>query len=194
MLSLPPTVIHDTVVLAARGGDRGGGWGGGGGSRGGRDLAGAFGGGGRSQMSDSQWERIEKELFGEVTAAGINFDKYDDIPTETSGQNVPDAIESFDSVDLAPEVHLFASSKPRLITRILQVAANCARAKYTKPTPVQKHSVPIVVANRDLMACAQVRWVCPHVCDYMTDRGGMTDVCTSYIINEAADMPNSTAP
>ena len=37
-----------------------------------------------------------------------------------------------------------------------QIAANCARAKYTKPTPVQKHSVPIVVAGRDLMACAQV--------------------------------------
>ncbi len=37
-------------------------------------------------------------------AAGINFDKYDDIPTETSGVDIPDAIESFDSVDLSPEV------------------------------------------------------------------------------------------
>ena len=85
--------------------DRGGYGGGSGGSRG-RDLASAFGGGGRGagQMSDAQWNRLEKELFGEATAAGINFDAYEDIPTETSGRDVPDAITSFDDVDIAPEV------------------------------------------------------------------------------------------
>ena len=28
-------------------------------------------------------------------------------------------------------------------------------AQYSKPTPVQKHAVPIMMAGRDLMACAQ---------------------------------------
>ena len=28
-------------------------------------------------------------------------------------------------------------------------------AQYDKPTPVQKHAVPIMMAGRDLMACAQ---------------------------------------
>jgi len=74
---------------------------------------------------------------------------------------VPDAITSFDDVDIAPEVRPFAKlareGSLQLTAPIWsQIAANCARAKYTKPTPVQKHSVPIVVGGRDLMACAQV--------------------------------------
>ena len=32
---------------------------------------------------------------------------------------------------------------------------NIELAKYTKPTPVQKHSIPIILAKRDLMSCAQ---------------------------------------
>ena len=33
--------------------------------------------------------------------------------------------------------------------------ANVQRCKYTKPTPVQRYSIPIGIAGRDLMACAQ---------------------------------------
>lgn len=32
---------------------------------------------------------------------------------------------------------------------------NVKKAHYDKPTPVQKFSIPIVLAGRDLMACAQ---------------------------------------
>ena len=32
---------------------------------------------------------------------------------------------------------------------------NIQRAKYTKPTPVQKYALPAVLSKRDLMACAQ---------------------------------------
>ena len=40
--------------------------------------------------------RLEKELFGNVVPGGINFDQYDDIPVDTSGENVPEPIkESF---------------------------------------------------------------------------------------------------
>lgn len=32
---------------------------------------------------------------------------------------------------------------------------NIASARYDKPTPVQKYAIPIVLARRDVMACAQ---------------------------------------
>jgi ATP-dependent RNA helicase DDX3X len=32
---------------------------------------------------------------------------------------------------------------------------NVRRCKYTKPTPVQRYSIPIGLAGRDMMACAQ---------------------------------------
>jgi hypothetical protein len=32
---------------------------------------------------------------------------------------------------------------------------NVRLAKYTEPTPVQKHGIPIVMGGRDMMACAQ---------------------------------------
>lgn len=32
---------------------------------------------------------------------------------------------------------------------------NILRADYKKPTPVQKHAIPAILAKRDIMACAQ---------------------------------------
>ncbi|GBE62488.1 DEAD box polypeptide DDX3X [Babesia ovata] len=32
---------------------------------------------------------------------------------------------------------------------------NIRRVNYTRPTPIQKHSIPVIMAGRDLMACAQ---------------------------------------
>ncbi|KAH8326640.1 hypothetical protein KR067_011220 [Drosophila pandora] len=82
-------------------------------------------------------ERLEQELFG-VGNTGINFDKYEDIPVEATGQNVPPNITSFDDVQL---------------TEIIRNNVNLAR--YDKPTPVQKYAIPIIISGRDLMACAQ---------------------------------------
>ncbi|EDV94811.1 ATP-dependent RNA helicase bel isoform X2 [Drosophila grimshawi] len=82
-------------------------------------------------------ERLETELFG-VGNTGINFDKYEDIPVEATGQNVPPHITSFDDVQL---------------TEIIRNNVNLAR--YDKPTPVQKYAIPIIISGRDLMACAQ---------------------------------------
>lgn len=86
--------------------------------------------------------RLELELFGTVDdssfqSTGINFDHYDDIPVEASGTDVPEPVTVFG----APlEEHLIS---------------NITLARYTKPTPVQKYSIPIVDNGRDLMACAQ---------------------------------------
>ncbi|EDQ87224.1 uncharacterized protein MONBRDRAFT_35229, partial [Monosiga brevicollis MX1] len=84
-------------------------------------------------------ERMEEELFGSNhRTGGINFEKYDDIPVEASGNNVPAHISEFATAGLC-----------ELMTGNLELA------RYTVPTPVQKYSIPIVQAKRDLMACAQ---------------------------------------
>lgn len=35
------------------------------------------------------------------------------------------------------------------------ISNNIALARYDKPTPVQKYAIPIIMAHRDVMACAQ---------------------------------------
>ena len=86
---------------------------------------------------------MERELFGVPNDptkqhTGINFANYDDIPVEASGHNVPDPVGQF--------------TNPPLDDHLLD---NIRLASYTTPTPVQKYSIPIVMAGRDLMACAQ---------------------------------------
>ncbi|XP_063323889.1 ATP-dependent RNA helicase DDX3X-like isoform X2 [Pelmatolapia mariae] len=107
------------------------------------------GGGGNSRWveesrDDGDWskptprnERLEHELFS-GSNTGINFEKYDDIPVEATGQNCPQHIESFQDVDMG-EI----------------IMGNIALSRYTRPTPVQKYAIPIIKSKRDLMACAQ---------------------------------------
>ncbi|EXB86900.1 DEAD-box ATP-dependent RNA helicase 37 [Morus notabilis] len=76
--------------------------------------------------------------FSEQENTGINFDAYEDIPVETSGNNVPPPVNTFAEIDLGEELN-----------------QNIRRCKYLKPTPVQRHAIPISLAGRDLMACAQ---------------------------------------
>lgn len=119
---------------------------------------GGGGGGGNYSHSrgsgDGQWRdgkhlpgpanpRLERELFGtpddpSKQHTGINFEKYDDIPVEASGHDVPDPVLTFTNPPL--DNHLIA---------------NIDLARYKIPTPVQKYSIPIVMGGRDLMACAQ---------------------------------------
>jgi len=101
------------------------------------------GNGGRDREPDD-WtkplarnERLEAELFS-GGSSGINFDKYEDIPVEATGSDVPGGIESFDEVSLTPIIK-----------------SNIEMARYTSPTPVQKNSIPVILKKRDLMACAQ---------------------------------------
>lgn len=88
-------------------------------------------------------EAYELKLYGEpedpkFQSTGINFDNYDDIPVEANGTDVPDSVDSFTS--------------PPLDSLLVE---NIKLSRYTKPTPVQKYSIPIIAAKRDLMACAQ---------------------------------------
>ncbi|CAL1673988.1 unnamed protein product [Lasius platythorax] len=80
----------------------------------------------------------ESSLFGNDVSMGINFDKYDDIEVKVTGENAPRSIQSFDQSGLR--------------TILLD---NIRKSGYTKPTPVQKYAIPIIMSGRDLMACAQ---------------------------------------
>jgi ATP-dependent RNA helicase DDX3X len=83
-------------------------------------------------------ERFEEKLFGSIQNTGINFNKYEDIPVEVSGDNLPPPVESFAD-----------STLDALLKENIQLCG------YSTPTPVQKYAVSVVHENRDLMACAQ---------------------------------------
>ncbi|XP_042398559.1 DEAD-box ATP-dependent RNA helicase 37-like [Zingiber officinale] len=109
------------------------------------------GGGGGWNTRGGGWDRREQEanpfvneeetheaVFDDQENTGINFDAYEDIPVETSGDNVPPPVNTFAEIDLGEGLN-----------------QNIRRCKYVKPTPVQRYAIPISVAGRDLMACAQ---------------------------------------
>ncbi|KAE8871690.1 hypothetical protein PTNB73_03149 [Pyrenophora teres f. teres] len=142
-----------------RDGPQGGGGGWGGAPRGNFDpnaygKPGSGGSGGARGSGDGAWkdgkhvpgppnQRLERDLFGvpndpSKQQTGINFEKYDDIPVEASGQGVPEPVTRF--------------TNPPLDDHLL---SNIELSGYKVPTPVQKYSIPIVMGGRDLMACAQ---------------------------------------
>jgi len=127
-----------------RRGDNRGGYDRRGGGRGGGGGGGDRRGGGPPENEDwtiptGRNERLEAELFGTGHGpSGINFDRYEDIPVEATGRDVPKGINTFAEVEMTPIIK-----------------SNIEMAQYTKPTPVQKNSIPVILAKRDLMACAQ---------------------------------------
>eukprot|EP00899_Mesostigma_viride_P000443 jgi/Mesvir1/1039/Mv17563-RA.1 len=151
----------------------------GGGGRGhGGGGGGAWGGGGPEggmDRPDYTWARkdpdanpfqrsedvLQATLFAPTTG-GINFDLYDEIIPEVVGVNVPPPINMFSDL---------AASLPG------SVNANIERLKYKKPTPVQRHALPIALAGRDVMACAQTgsgktaAYMIPIVCGIL-NKGG----------------------
>ncbi|XP_073108186.1 DEAD-box ATP-dependent RNA helicase 37 isoform X1 [Elaeis guineensis] len=113
-------------------------------------FGGSRGGGGWNSRTGG-WDRREREVnpfanddetteaaFDDQENTGINFDAYEDIPVETSGENVPPPVNTFAEIDLGNALN-----------------ENIRRCKYVKPTPVQRHAIPISIGGRDLMACAQ---------------------------------------
>ncbi|KAL4376073.1 hypothetical protein GQ457_02G040980 [Hibiscus cannabinus] len=160
-----PTPSGPPTERASFGGNAGGSrWGGSSGNKpeyvrqgqgNGYAAAGRDGGGsssGRNNRSGG-WDRREREVnpfvnddkvddvrqgFSEQVNTGINFDAYEDIPVEISGENVPPPVNTFAEIDLGDMMN-----------------QNIRRCKYLKPTPVQRYAIPISLSGRDLMACAQ---------------------------------------
>lgn len=111
-------------------------------------------GGGRSYHQGGDSRRNERGFHGDLTpdkrlearlfdstdkqTTGINFDNYDKIPIEVSGENIPDPIDTYSAETIGEDLF-----------------RNTVLCGYARPTPVQKYSVPIGQQGRDLMACAQ---------------------------------------
>lgn len=126
-------------VTPSRGGFRGRG----GGRRGGRSWAPPS----RSFYSDPEpnpfevfekFDELEVVEETEANGGGLNFDAYEDIPVECTGSDIPAPAGTFADIDLGDSVN-----------------ENVKRCRYVKPTPVQRHAIPVALAGRDLMACAQ---------------------------------------
>jgi probable ATP-dependent RNA helicase DDX4 len=77
-------------------------------------------------------------MFSGGISSGTNFDKYDIMQVNVTGENVPEPIERFENSGLRQ-----------------LLMDNIHKSGYLRPTPVQKNALPIVTAGRDLMACAQ---------------------------------------
>ena len=106
-------------------------------------------------------ERVERELFAGANT-GINFDRYEDIPVEATGEGCPKNVESFEECNFSEIVkgNIKVSSVQPAFHLCHWCVCVCVcvcvqLAQYSKPTPVQKYALPIILAGRDLMACAQ---------------------------------------
>jgi len=82
----------------------------------------------------------DEQLFDDTNtiSAGINFKDYKNIPVEVKGENVPASIKSFEASGLRP-----------------LILENVKKTDFEIPTPIQQNSIPIVMAKRDMIACAQ---------------------------------------
>ncbi|PSN53351.1 ATP-dependent RNA helicase vasa [Blattella germanica] len=80
----------------------------------------------------------EEIMFAGGITSGMNFNNYDNIHVKVTGENAPSPIEHFENSGL----------RELLLN-------NIKKSGYTRPTPVQKNAIPIIMAGRDLMACAQ---------------------------------------
>lgn len=79
-------------------------------------------------------------MFGTATGAGINFDSFDKIEVAVTG----------DGGELIPPIKTFEEAKLREV-----LLTNVKKSGYKMPTPIQKLAIPIIMAKRDLMGCAQ---------------------------------------
>jgi len=81
---------------------------------------------------------IVDELFNLGITSGINYSKKTNLKVLVSGDNVTAQISTFQEAGLMP---------------LLQ--ENLRRSGYVVPTPVQKNTIPAIMAGRDVMVAAQ---------------------------------------
>lgn len=78
------------------------------------------------------------KLFDSGIMSGDKFKNYEKIPVKVTGSDAPAAIGSF--------------AESGLTTLLLD---NVSRSHYGTPTPIQKAAIPVILARRDIMGCAQ---------------------------------------
>jgi len=95
-------------------------------------------------------DEVEQELFklGLGQGAGIDFSLYDEVACTMSGEKIVPG--SF------PEIKAFADIRTYFPDSVpAELEHNISRCAYDKPTPVQRYSIPVGLAGRDVMCCAQ---------------------------------------
>lgn len=93
-----------------------------------------------SRLNYGNVEDAFDDIFPPKQKTGIRFEEYDKIPVDVSG----DGCESYTKIE--------RFSEARLADELFENVQHCG---YERPTPIQKYSIPIIRAGRDLMACAQ---------------------------------------
>jgi ATP-dependent RNA helicase DDX3X len=83
-------------------------------------------------------DKKREEMLFSHTLAGLDFSNYEKFKVEIEGKSVPNPLDTFQSMKWTP---------------VIENAI--ALAKWKIPTPVQKYALPAVIADLDVMACAQ---------------------------------------
>jgi len=101
-----------------------------------------------SKKEDWEFDAEESKAFAERLGSnsGIDFDLYASVPVRVSGdksEHIP-VCYSFEE--------LYSEFKDMIPESLIQ---NVRRCCYKCPTPVQKYAIPVGLAGRDVMCCAQ---------------------------------------
>ncbi|KAL3643197.1 hypothetical protein CASFOL_014012 [Castilleja foliolosa] len=75
----------------------------------------------------------------EVTSRSEEEQETKSFPVEATGTDIPPPATSFSEIGFCAKV----------------LTDNIRRCKYVNPTPIQRYAIPVAIAGRDLMACAQ---------------------------------------
>eukprot|EP00435_Cladocopium_sp_Y103_P028619 s783_g7.t1 len=105
-----------------------------------------FSGGGKGRKGKGSQDS-ERSLFGaQRENVGIDFDKYDDIPVDLSGDGADRiaGLETFDELWDPDRYHIHDF-----------LWENLERCHYKRPTPIQRFAIPVALAGYDAMCCAQ---------------------------------------
>ena len=110
----------------------------------------------KKQLTRKQREERETALFGKQGSQGINFAKYNDITVDvkSGGSAVDRNGKTKSKHDESNEIETTFSDFDELqLTPTMRT--NIKLMNYAKSTPIQKHAVPLGIAGKDLMCCAQ---------------------------------------
>lgn len=91
----------------------------------------------RSTYIPTEPDENDESIYETGINSGTHFQKFNEIEVKVSGQNIPKNILEFDD----------CISK--------ELLENIKKCKFTKPTPIQQYTIPIIVSGKDLMAAAQ---------------------------------------
>ena len=92
----------------------------------------------RGQIKPKPYAPENQDLFHDPIPQGVNFSKYQELKVDTTGDDIPGCIQTFEEAQLAKTVK-----------------ENIGKSNYKEMTPVQKYAIPAITAGRDLMGCAE---------------------------------------